>query len=67
MEESFIPETKLQNKLSGYFTTELLTRVCTAKSGLCDVKEIYDNIKLRYYKYVIGSNLLDQEYIYVIG
>jgi len=31
------------------------------------VKEIDDNIKLRYYKYVIGSNLQDQEYIYVIG
>jgi hypothetical protein len=31
------------------------------------VKEIDDTIKLRYYKYGIGSNLLDQEYIYVIG
>ena len=31
------------------------------------MKEIDDNIKLRYYKYVIGSNLQDQEYIYVIG
>jgi hypothetical protein len=31
------------------------------------VKEIDDNIKLRYDKYVIGSNLQDQEYIYVIG
>jgi hypothetical protein len=30
VEESFIPETKLRNKVSGYFTTKLLTRVCTA-------------------------------------
>jgi hypothetical protein len=33
----------------------------------CVVKEIDDNIKLTYYKYVIGSNLQDKEYIYVIG
>jgi hypothetical protein len=28
VEEYFIPETKLWNKVSGYFTTEFLTRVC---------------------------------------
>jgi hypothetical protein len=30
--ESFIPETKLWNKVSGSFTTELLTRVCNSKT-----------------------------------
>jgi hypothetical protein len=29
VEESFIPETKLWNKVSGYFTTEFLPRVFT--------------------------------------
>jgi hypothetical protein len=32
VEESFIPETKLWNKVSGSFTTELLTRVCINKT-----------------------------------
>jgi hypothetical protein len=30
--EYFIPETKLWNKVSGYFTTELFTRVCIKKT-----------------------------------